>query len=222
MPQLNIVLIGPPGSGKGTQAALMVERYGIPAISTGDILRAAVKAGTDLGKKVQATMDAGALVSDEMMIDLVRARLADPDTGRGFILDGFPRTIGQAEALRAMMAGQSLMAIVLEVPEAELVRRLSSRRICSTCKTLYTGGTSYGSEEELCSRCGSPLIARSDDNEETVKNRLRTYRNTSDPLIAFYRTEGVLNAIDGNRATAGVTAAIFKVIDAQGFSPSPA
>jgi adenylate kinase len=200
----------------------MVARYGIPAISTGDILRAAVKAGTDLGKKVQATMDAGALVSDEMMIDLVRARLDEPDTARGFILDGFPRTIGQAEALESMPSGKPAMAIVLDVPEAELVRRLSSRRICSTCKTLYTGGTSYGSEEELCSRCKSPLISRSDDNEETVRNRLRTYRNTSDPLVAFYRAQGILTTVDGNRATEGVTAAVFRAIDAQGFSPSAA
>ena len=213
MQQVNLVLIGPPGSGKGTQAALIRERYSVPAISTGDILRAAVKARTDLGLKVKATMEAGDLVSDVLMVDLVRSRLAQPDTEKGFILDGFPRTIGQAHALDALMDGRPLRAIVLSVPDGELERRLRSRRICSACKTLYTGGTSYGSEAELCSKCGALLLSREDDNEQTVKNRLVTYHGVVDPLIAHYRARAILSEIDGFREPARVTVDLFACIE---------
>jgi adenylate kinase len=213
MRQVNLVLIGPPGSGKGTQAGLIRDRYGVPAISTGDILRAAVKARTLLGDRVKATMEAGDLVSDPLMIALVRDRLAERDTNAGFILDGFPRTIGQAHALDALMRDRPLQAIVLSVPDAELERRLSSRRICSACKTLYTGGTSYGSEAELCSRCGALLLSREDDNEQTVRNRLVTYHRVADPLIHHYRERSILSIIDGFRPTSLVTTDMFACID---------
>ncbi len=213
MQQVNLVLIGPPGSGKGTQAALIRARYDVPAISTGDILRAAVKARSDLGLRVKATMAAGDLVDDDLMVDLVRNRLAAPDTGKGFILDGFPRTIGQAHALDTLMDGRPLRAIVLSVPDRELERRLGSRRICSACKTLYTGGTSYGSEAELCSKCGALLLSREDDNEKTVKNRLITYHRVADPLIEYYRTRQILAEIDGFRPAAQVTADLFACIE---------
>jgi adenylate kinase len=208
-----LILIGPPGSGKGTQATRICERYRVPMISTGDILRAAVKAGTPLGQRVQSILSAGALVDDELMIDLVRDRLAQPDTGNGFVLDGFPRTIVQARALDGMLGERTVQAVVLEVPEGELERRLTSRRICSKCKTLYTSGSLYGSEEELCSKCGSILITRDDDNIETIRHRLLTYRNTAAPLIEHYRERGELAIIDGSRPPDEVTSAIFKQID---------
>lgn len=208
-----IILIGPPGSGKGTQATRICQRYDVPMISTGDILRAAVKAGTPLGQRVQSILSAGALVDDALMIDLVRERLAQPDTAKGFVLDGFPRTIVQARALDDMLGDRSAQAVVLEVPESELERRLTSRRICSKCKTLYTSASLYGSEEELCSKCGSILITRDDDNVETIRHRLLTYRNTAAPLIEHYRERGDLAIIDGSRPADEVTSAIFKQID---------
>lgn len=209
-----ILLIGPPGSGKGTQAARIRERYGVPLISTGDILRAAVKAGTPLGQRVQAILAEGSLVDDALMIDLVRDRLAEPDAKAGFILDGFPRTIVQAHALDAWLGDQPVKAVVLDVEDDELERRLTSRRICSKCKTLYTSASLYGSEEELCSKCGSTLITRDDDNIETIRHRLRTYRNTAAPLIEHYRQRSGLALIDGTRTADDVTAEIIRHIDA--------
>lgn len=209
-----ILLIGPPGSGKGTQATRIRERYGVPMISTGDILRAAVKAGTPLGQRVQKILAEGSLVDDALMIDLVRGRLAEPDAAAGFILDGFPRTIAQALALDAMLGDQPVKAIVLEVAESELERRLTSRRICSKCKTLYTSASLYGSEEELCSKCGSILITRDDDNIETIRHRLLTYRETSTPLIEHYRRRSGLAMIDGTLPPDEVTAEIIRQIDA--------
>lgn len=220
MKTVALVLIGPPGSGKGTQAARITARYGVPAISTGDILRASVKAMTPLGAKVQATLSAGALVSDALMIDLVRDRLAQPDTREGFILDGFPRTLVQADVLGEMMPTAPLFALVLDVPGAELERRLTSRRICTKCKTLYTSVSLYGSEEELCSKCGSVLITRDDDNLETVRHRLATYTKMTAPLIAYYETRGVLARIDGTRKPDEVTRAIFRQIEARCGAPT--
>lgn len=214
MARPRILLIGPPGSGKGTQATRICQRYSVPMISTGDILRAAVKAGTPLGQQVQKTLAAGALVGDDLMIDLVRDRLAQPDTDAGFILDGFPRTIVQAQALDRMLGDQPVQAIVLDVSEDELERRLTSRRICSKCKTLYTSRSLYGSEEELCSKCGATLITRDDDNIETIRHRLLTYRNTAAPLIEHYRHRAGLAMIDGSRAADDVTTAILSAISA--------
>jgi adenylate kinase len=213
MRQPRIILIGPPGSGKGTQATRIVQRYGIPMISTGDILRAAVKAGSPLGLQVQKILSAGLLVDDGLMINLIRDRLAQPDTTSGFVLDGFPRTLVQAEALDQMLGDTAVQAIVLDVPEAELERRLTSRRICSKCKTLYTSQSLYGSEEELCSKCGATLITRDDDNVETIRQRLLTYRNTAAPLIEHYRDRAGLALIDGSRPADDVTELIFKRID---------
>jgi adenylate kinase len=172
-----------------------------------------VKAGTPLGFQVQTILSAGGLVGDDMMIDLVRARLHNGDVASGFVLDGFPRTIGQAEALDAMLGGRSLRAILLEVPESELERRLTSRRICSKCKSLYTSGSLYGSEEELCSKCGAILITRDDDNIEVIRNRFKAYRNAAEPLIAHYRGKSALVEFDGTKSPEEVTEAIFRHLE---------
>ena len=213
MAPVNLILIGPPGSGKGTQAMRICERYRVPQIATGDILRAAVKAGTPLGFQVQTILSSGGLVGDSMMIDLVRARLAGDDTSAGFVLDGFPRTIGQAEALESILAGRPVRVLHFDVPEAELERRLTSRRICSKCKALTTSGSLYGSEEELCSKCGSMLITRDDDNIEVIRNRFRTYRETADPLIAYYRAKHALTTFDGTRPADEVSEGIFRFLE---------
>lgn len=214
-PDVCVVLIGPPGSGKGTQATRICERYAVPWISTGDILRAAVKAGTPLGVQVQTLLSAGALVDDALMIDLVRERLGRDDTQRGYILDGFPRTLTQAAALDDLAVGTSLFALVLDVPEQELERRLTSRRICTKCKTLSTSRSLYGSEEELCSKCGSVLITRDDDNVVTIRHRLENYRTLTAPLIAHYQARNGLAIVDGLRSPDEVTASIVKLIDAR-------
>lgn len=214
--KVSIVLIGPPGSGKGTQATRVCDRYGIPWISTGDILRAAVKAGTPLGVQVQTLLSAGALVEDDLMISLVGERLGRSDTSAGFVLDGFPRTLVQAAALDEMAGSLPLFALVLEVPEAELERRLTSRRICTKCKTLSTSRSLYGSEAELCSKCGSILITRDDDNVLTIRHRLENYRTQTAPLVEHYQARGMLSVIDGMRSPDEVTESIFTLIDARG------
>ena len=213
MGPVNLILIGPPGSGKGTQAARICERYGVPLVATGDILRAAVKAGTPLGFQVQSILSSGGLVGDDMMISLVRERLRGDDTSTGFVLDGFPRTLGQADALDGMVQGRSIRVILLDVPEDELERRLTLRRICTKCKALSTSGSIYGSEEELCSKCGSTLITRDDDNIDVIRNRFAQYRKATDPLVAHYRAKGVLTRFDGMKPPDEVTDAIFLSIE---------
>lgn len=209
-----LVLIGPPGSGKGTQATRICDRFGIPWISTGDILRAAVKAHTPLGVQVQTLLSEGALVGDDLMVELVRDRLAQGDTAGGFVLDGFPRTLVQAAALDDLVAGEPLLALVLDVPEEELQRRLTSRRICTRCKTLSTSRSVYGSEEELCSKCGAVLITRDDDNVVTIRARLQNYQRLTAPLIEYYRERDCLATIDGMRPPDDVTKAMVRVIEA--------
>lgn len=198
MSQIHLVLMGPPGSGKGTQAARISERFKIPSISTGDILRATARRGM-LPNDIRATIASGSLVGDQMIIDLVRERLTDADTERGYILDGFPRTAVQTTALDQMLIGQTLLAIALIVPEVELERRLDSRRICLNCKAIYDSGTRLGSEEEHCSRCGVTLIRRDDDNLVTIKNRLQTYRKITEPILKHYGDQGTLSKVDGTQ-----------------------
>ncbi len=207
MSQIHLVLMGPPGSGKGTQAARISERFRIPAISTGDILRASARQGM-LPGEIKATMAAGSLVGDDTIMALVRERLTQSDTARGYILDGFPRTTTQTDGLDQMLANQTLLVIALIVPEVELERRLDSRRICLNCKAIYDSGTRHGSEEEHCSRCGVALIKRDDDNLATIKNRLQTYSKVTEPILKHYSDRNTLARIDGTQAPDAIFQAI--------------
>jgi adenylate kinase len=197
---MRIVLLGAPGSGKGTQSQRLVESAGIPQISTGDLLRAAVAGGTELGRAAKAAMDGGRLVDDALVLGMIRERLAQPDARNGFILDGFPRNLAQAQALERLLEdlGQPLDAVVqLEVDERELVRRISGRRSCADCGRVFNLLTSPPAPGELCPRTGAPhhLVQRPDDNEATVSERLRVYDEKTRPLIEFYRTRGLLRVI---------------------------
>jgi adenylate kinase len=198
--QLNVILLGAPGAGKGTQAERIVARYGLPHISTGEMLRAAVQQGTEMGRAAKRHMDAGGLVPDEVVIGVVRERLAEPDTRHGFLLDGFPRTLPQAERLDGMLAetGRAITHVVLiDVPEEELVQRISGRRSCTACGKLYNVTFDPPREEGVCDACGAPLLQRADDNEETVRNRLVVYRSQTAPLVGYYADKGVLGEAHG-------------------------
>jgi adenylate kinase len=208
------VLLGAPGSGKGTQAARLCERYGLAAIPTGEMLRAAVIRGSPLGQRVKKILDSGGLVDDQTMEALVRERLREPDAATGVVLDGFPRSLAQAQALDEMLGSRPRLAIVLTVPTDELERRLQSRRICLKCRTIYAGGTAYGSEEELCSRCGVPLIRRDDDNSDTIRRRLSIYHAMVEPLLEYYRGRSALATVDGTQGPDVVFRAMLRHVDA--------
>ncbi|RLA81911.1 MAG: adenylate kinase [Deltaproteobacteria bacterium] len=197
---MNLIFLGPPGSGKGTQAKMLVDKYGIPQISTGDILREAVKEGTPLGKEAKKYMDEGKLVPDEVVVGIVRERLKEPDCTKGFILDGFPRTIPQAEALDKTLQemGKGIDHVLsLEVDREELVRRLSGRRTCKKCGAMYHIIFDPPKKDGVCDRCGGELYQRDDDKEETIRERLRVYEEQTAPLIEYYRKKGLLRPIDG-------------------------
>lgn len=194
---LNVVFMGPPGAGKGTQAERFAREHGIPKISTGDILREAVAGGTPLGQKAKAVMDRGDLVGDDLILPIVRDRLAQPDAARGFVLDGFPRTVPQANALDEMLLDRGPIIVVeIQVPDDELVRRVVSRRICSNCgRTVSAFGD--GAVTERCANCGGPLVSRSDDSETVVRDRLKVYWRETLPMIAFYHARPTYRAVDG-------------------------
>ena len=207
---MNIVLLGAPGAGKGTQAALLVEKYGTPHISTGDMLRAAVKEGTELGRKAKTYMDAGELVPDDVIIGLVTERLQNPDTEKGFILDGFPRTSAQAVALDAELSKLERpldAALLIDVDAEVIVKRLTSRRMCKDCG--YLGSVADAS----CPQCGGEMYQRDDDNEATVRNRLDVYQKSTSPLIDYYRGCELLVAIDGDRDPQVVFADVEKALN---------
>ena len=218
---IRIVLLGAPGSGKGTQAKRLVERHGIPQISTGDLLRAQRAAGTPLGQRAQAAMDAGKLVDDEIVLGMIRERLAEADTQNGFILDGFPRNIAQAEALDILLRElrKPLDAVVqLEVDYGELTRRIAGRRTCLDCERVVNLFTSPSgqAEAEICPKTGAPhrLFQRPDDNEATVAERLRVYENQTRPLIDFYRDQGLLREINGEGELDEVTERLEEALEA--------
>jgi adenylate kinase len=201
---LNVVMLGPPGAGKGTQSERFAKTHGLPKIATGDILRDAVSAGTELGRVAKATMEAGELVSDAVMIGIVGERLSRPDTARGFVLDGFPRTVTQATALDTMVEGRGPLVVVdIVVPEDVLLRRLSARRICGSCgiNALVQWTTS-------CGACGGPLVTRTDDGDGVVRERLKVYHRQTEPIVAFYARRPTFRTIDGNQPPDVVTAAM--------------
>jgi adenylate kinase len=220
---LNLLMLGPPGAGKGTQAERFARSRTIPKISTGDILREAVQSGTEIGLRAKAIMDRGELVSDEVMIGIVRERLDRADARAGFVLDGFPRTVAQAAALDTIMAGRDPLIVVdIEVPEADLVRRLASRMICANCGVNAVAG----SEGTRCERCGGQLVQRADDNEAVVRERLKVYHRQSEPLIEYYRSRPTFRSIDGSqspdRVAADMAAAIEAVGSGRGVAVPPA
>ncbi|HWT80220.1 MAG TPA: adenylate kinase [Candidatus Methylomirabilis sp.] len=197
---MRLILLGPPGAGKGTQAKLLMERFQIPQISTGDMLRAGVKAGTPLGLEAKRYMDRGALVPDEVINGLVKERVQRPDCERGYILDGYPRTLVQAQSLREMLLklGAGIDHVLsLEVPTEELVKRLAGRRTCRDCGAMYHVDFSPSKKDGLCDACGGPTIQRDDDREDTVRQRLRVYAEQTAPLIQFYGGLGLLRHVPG-------------------------
>jgi adenylate kinase len=197
---MRIILLGPPGAGKGTQAKLLIERLQVPQISTGDMLRAAVKDGTPLGRQAKAFMDRGALVPDDVIIGLVRERLQAPDSARGYILDGFPRTVAQAEALEKTLEGLRLSldhVLCLDVPSEDLVVRIAGRRTCRQCGAMSHVRFSPTKREGVCDACGGETYQRDDDREATVRRRLTVYAEQTAPLVRFYEGRGLLRRIAG-------------------------
>ncbi|MGI6091774.1 MAG: adenylate kinase [Veillonellaceae bacterium] len=197
-----ILLMGPPGAGKGTQAAELVKRFNIPHISTGDMFRAAVKDQTELGKKAKAFMDAGQLVPDEVTIGIVKERLAKPDCKAGFILDGFPRTAEQADALSITLTDLDITldrVINITVPAEDLISRITGRRICKACGATYHVVFNRSSIEGKCDKCGGEIYQRDDDREDTVKKRLDVYSAQTEPLINYYQDKGLYTEIDGRQ-----------------------
>ncbi|HYW02578.1 MAG TPA: adenylate kinase [Gammaproteobacteria bacterium] len=197
---MRIVLLGAPGSGKGTQAKLLADKHAIPQVSTGDLLRAAVAAGTNLGRRAKAAMDAGELVSDEIVLGIIRDRVREPDAANGFIMDGFPRNLAQARALDRMLddLGQPIdTALLLDVDFDILMQRLTGRRTCRECGQMYNVYTSPPKQEGICDRCGGELLHRDDDNEDTISKRLKVYEEQTQPLGRYYEDQGKLARISG-------------------------
>lgn len=214
---MKLILLGPPGAGKGTQAKMLVERLAIPQISTGDILRAAVKNKTPMGVKAKEFMDSGALVPDEVVVGIVSDRLLEADCAAGFILDGFPRTVPQAEALAKTLAqmGRNLDKVIsLDVDPEALVERLTGRRTCRECGAGYHVTFDPPKVAEVCDHCGGQLFQRDDDNEETIRKRLDVYLQQTSPLIAFYDKAGILCSLDGLRSIADVEQEIQRILQA--------
>ncbi len=211
---MRLVLLGAPGSGKGTQAQKLIDRYKIPQISTGDLLRAAVSSGSELGKKAKLAMDAGELVTDDIVLGMIKERLAQPDTQNGFILDGFPRNLSQASALDTLLEtiSQPLdTALLIDVDFDLLLKRLTGRLSCGACGAVYNRFTSPPKTEGICDGCGGELIHRADDNEETISKRLKVYEDQTAPLIDYFRSSNRLEEVNGE----GDVDAIYTVIAQQ-------
>jgi len=211
-----MVLLGPPGAGKGTQGQMLAEELGIPQIATGDILRAAVKEGSELGHKAKSYMDAGDLVPDEVMVGIIRDRLQEPDAAEGYILDGFPRTVAQAEALDDMLVaiGQKLDQVVhIDVDNEVLVERLSGRLICRDCGATYHTRFNPPAKDRVCDLCGGELFQREDDQEDTVRSRLAVFEERTQPLVEYYRQQGIYRKVDGDQDPETVRAEILQAIE---------
>ena len=214
---MKIIMLGAPGAGKGTQAKQIAGKYSIPHISTGDIFRANIKNGTDLGKKAKEYMDQGLLVPDELTCDLVMDRIQQDDCKNGFVLDGFPRTIPQAEALDAALTkiGETMdYAIDVDVPDENIVSRMSGRRACLDCGATYHIVSLPPKTEGKCDHCGSDLVLRDDDKPETVQKRLSVYHEQTQPLIDYYKKQGILKSVDGTQPMEAVFTAITDILGA--------
>jgi adenylate kinase len=214
---MKIIMLGAPGAGKGTQAKMIAEKYSIPHISTGDIFRANIKNGTELGKKAKTYMDAGQLVPDELVVDLVIDRFKEADCANGYVLDGFPRTIPQAEALENALAklNESMdFAIDVDVPDENIVNRMSGRRACLKCGATYHIVSIPPKKEGVCDNCGSELVIRDDDKPETVQKRLDVYHDQTQPLIEYYQGKGILKSVDGTQPMEKVFEDITSILGA--------
>ena len=212
---MKIIMLGAPGAGKGTQAKMIAEKYGLPHISTGDIFRANIKNGTELGKEAKEYMDKGLLVPDELTVRLLLDRVAQDDCKNGYVLDGFPRTIPQAEVLDEKLSelGEKVdYAINVDVPDENIVNRMSGRRACLNCGATYHIVSIPPKKEGICDVCGSELVLRDDDRPETVQNRLKVYLEQTQPLIDFYEKKGVLRSVDGTLPMEEVFTAITKIL----------
>ena len=214
---MKIIMLGAPGAGKGTQAKQIADKYSIPHISTGDIFRANIKNGTELGKKAKQYMDQGALVPDELTCDLVMDRIQQDDCKNGFVLDGFPRTIPQAEALDAALGKineKMDYAIDVDVPDENIVNRMSGRRACLNCGATYHLISIPPKVEGICDRCGSEIVLREDDKPETVQKRLKVYHEQTQPLTDYYKNQGILKSVDGTQPMDEVFKAIVTILGA--------
>ncbi len=214
---VRMVLLGAPGAGKGTQASAMQQRWGLVHVASGDLLRDNVKNDTELGRKAKPYMEAGELVPDDLILDMMEERLARPDAQSGFVLDGFPRTLAQAEALDARLEtmGQRLDAVIyLRVSEEEILRRLSGRLICPQCHAVYHADTMPPKRPGVCDRCGTALVQRSDEDPEVVRKRLQVYEEQTAPLVEYYRSRGLLHEVDGAIGVDRVLAKIASILEA--------
>ena len=209
---MRLILLGAPGAGKGTQAEVVCEKLGIPAISTGNIIRAALKEQTEMGIKAKDYIEKGQLVPDEVVIGIIKERLAKDDCKNGFVLDGFPRTVPQAEALDEM--GIEIDKVIdIEVPDEKIVARMSGRRVCGSCGASYHLLYKKPEKEGICNACGSELVQRADDKAETVLERLTVYHNQTEPLIDFYRAKGKLRVVEGQEEVADTSALTLKALE---------
>lgn len=216
---MRLIFLGPPGVGKGTQADLLAAKLGLPKISTGDILREAVRNRTPLGMQAKACMDHGKLVPDSVVIGIVKEKLAEPVCAKGFLLDGFPRTVPQAEELATILGAMGVQldrVINISVPREEIVRRLTGRRSCPTCQAVYHVAFSPPKQEGICDRCGGELVQRSDDKPETVERRLTVYEEQTAPLIAYYRQRTLLSDVDGSGTVEEVQRRVMELLSAHG------
>ncbi len=208
---MKLILLGAPGAGKGSQAQVLVKEYGIPQLSTGDLLRAAVRTGTPLGKEAKAFMDAGKLVPDEVVIGLVRERLAEPECAAGFILDGFPRTVPQAQALAELTAIDAVVSI--EVSQDVIIGRLTARRSCKACGAVYNVVSYPPKVEGVCDACGGEVYLRDDDREETIRQRFATYEAQTRPLIDHYAAQGILHSVQGGDTVEETLGRVRAILD---------
>lgn len=210
---MKVILFGPPGSGKGTQGDLIEKKYGFPKISTGDLLRQSVRDQTPVGKKAEALMNQGQLVSDDIVEELVRRRIASPDCRRGYVLDGFPRNIAQAKSLEKMDGGRPEIVVEIDIGIEALIRRLESRRVCSRCGAIYNLHLQNLEREGQCDACGGPLFQRKDDEPNVIKERMRVYKEQTEKLRGYYQGEKVFHRVDGSGTVEDVFSRLAFVLD---------